>query len=357
MLAFRKVAPAWGAEITCAPEAAAPGPGEALVDVAAVGVCGSDLHAYAWTAGYEFMAERLPLTLGHEFSGVVRAVGPDVVAVAPGDRVVCWPTVACGDCEACRAARPQDCQRRAVIGLHRDGGFAERVLLPAVNLRHAPDAVPLDVAALAEPLAVAVHAVTVGDVGPGDRVVVLGPGPIGLAAAWVAQARGARVLLVGMDDAARLACARAMGIAATVDLADGPLAEAVARRFDAPADRVIEAAGAPEAVADGLAVLRSSGVLVVAGIHARDLALPLTRFVRMKQQLRAAHDTTDAALHGALALLAAHGGALSRMITHRLPLDRAPEAFELARSRRAVKVLLSPGQGGPETGPVTGECA
>jgi L-iditol 2-dehydrogenase len=350
MLAFRKIAPAFGAQIARVPDAPAPGPGEALVDVAAVGVCGSDVHAYEWTPGYEFMAERLPVTLGHEFSGVVRAVGPDARGLAPGDRVACWPTVACAACSACAAARPQDCQHRAVIGLHRDGGFAERVVVPAANLRRLPAGLSLDLAALAEPLAVAINAVSVGDVGPGDRVAVLGPGPIGLAAAWVAQARGAEVLIAGMDDALRLDCARAMGLTATADLATEPLSDAVTRRFGGPADRVIEAAGVPAAVLDGLGVLRSSGVLVVAGIYARDLSLPLTRFVRMKHQLRAAHDTTDAALTGALALLAAHGEALSRMITHRLPLAQAAQGFELARTRRAVKVLLSPAQGAPDTG-------
>jgi L-iditol 2-dehydrogenase len=343
MLAFRKTAPAFGAELSRAPASPAPGPGEAVVTVAAVGVCGSDVHAWEWTPGYEFMAAHLPVTLGHEFSGTVAAVGPGVSDLAPGDAVVCWPTVACSACPACAAARPQDCQARAVVGLHRDGAFAEQAAVPARNLRRAPAGLPLDIAALAEPLAVAVHAATIGGVGPGDRVAVLGAGPIGILAAWVAQARGARVLLAGMDDGPRLSCARAMGVAATVDLAETPLAEAVARAFGGPADRVIEAAGAARAVTDGLSVLRSSGVLVVAGIHATDLSLPLTRFVRMKHQLRAAHDTTDAALAGTLALLAAHGDALSRLITHRLPLNRAPEAFELARSRRAVKALLIPG--------------
>lgn len=341
MLAVRKTVPAFGAELQdVAPVGA--GPGEAVVGIAAAGVCGSDVHAYEWTPGYEFMADRLPLTLGHEFSGTVREVGPGVAEFAPGDAVVCWPTVGCGLCDACAAARPQDCLARRVIGLHRDGGFADRVAVPAANLRRVPAGISLETAALAEPLGVAVNAVDVGEVGEGDRTVVLGPGPIGLAAAFVASVRGARVLLVGRDDAARLAVARGMGIADVADLAAESLEDAVARVFGGPVDRVIEAAGSPRAVTDGLAVLRSSGILVVAGIHPADLVLPLTRFVRMKHQLRAAHDTTAAAFDEALALLAAHGAVLSRMITHRLPLERAAEAFGLARSRTAVKVLILP---------------
>ncbi|MFC6490579.1 zinc-binding dehydrogenase, partial [Nitratireductor sp. GCM10026969] len=181
-----------------------------------------------------------------------------------------------------------------------------------------------------------------GDVAAGDRLVVLGPGPIGLAIAWVAQHRGAEVLVAGMDDARRLACAREMGLRHCVDLAEASLETEVHRIFGRPADRVFEATGVSASLADGLAILRSGGVLVVAGIHSDPYTLDLTRFVREKKQLRAAHDTTDRAFGEAIGLLADHGHVLSRLISHRLPLARAIKAFELARSGQAVKVLLLP---------------
>lgn len=342
MIAFRKTAAAFGAELVTLTTPSALAEGEVLIDVVAAGICGSDIHAYEWTPGYEFMTAAMPVTIGHEFAGTVRAVGQGVTSFKQGDRVVCWPTVTCGQCRACTTNEPQHCQSRRIIGLHTNGGFADSVVVPAINCRPVPDHLPFDVAALTEPLSIAVNAVDVADITPGDRVVVLGPGPIGLGVAWVAKERGADVLLAGFNDALRLARAREMGIANCVDLAGESLADAVERIFDQPADRVIEATGVVKSVTDGLATLRSGGIFVVAGIHSGSLNLDLTRFVRDKKQLRAAHDTTSRALDESIRLLAANAAVLSRLITHRLPLSNALEAFELARSRQAVKVMLLP---------------
>jgi len=342
MLALRKSTAAFGADLVHVDAPPGPGAGRVTIAVAAAGICGSDLHAFEWTPGYGFMTAFMPVTLGHEFSGTVQVVGDGVTALAPGDRVTCWPTVPCGDCAACSAARPQHCQGRRIVGLHADGAFAEQVVVPADNCRRLPDGLPLTVAALAEPLAVAVNAVDVAELGPGDRVVVLGPGPIGISIAFVAQLRGAAVLLAGLDDAARLDLARRIGIRATADLCGGSLEAAVRHAFGGEADRVIEATGSARSVVDGLAALRSGGVLVVAGIHSGSLDLDLTGFVRSKKQLRAAHDTTSRAFDEAIRLLAVHAATLEALITHRRPLAEAGAAFELARSRQAMKVLLLP---------------
>lgn len=345
MLALRKTVPAFGAALVdlAEPPGGVPA-GHLRLAVAAAGICGSDLHAYEWTPGYEFMAAALPVTIGHEFSGWVTEIGAGVEGVSLGDRVVCWPTVTCGTCANCRRGEPQDCTARRIIGLHQDGGFAERVTVPAANCFALPEGLALDIAALAEPLSIAVNAANLADIGPGDRVAVLGPGPIGMGVAWVAQARGAHVLLAGFDDTARLDRARDLGLNGLADLAREPLGDAVARVLGGAADRVIEATGHAGSVAEGLDVLRPRGILVVAGIHKAPLTLDLTRLVREKKQLRGAHDTTAAALREAIALLAAHGDQLGRMITHREPLERAIEAVTLARSRQAVKVLLLPPQ-------------
>ncbi len=234
MIALRKTAAAFGAELVTLSTPSVVADGDVLVDVAAAGICGSDIHAYEWTPGYEFMTAAMPVTIGHEFSGIVRATGQGVTKFKRGDRVVCWPTVTCGKCHACEAGRPQYCQGRCTIGLHIDGGFADSVVVPAANCHRIPENLALDVAALTEPLSISVNAVDVAQVQPGDRVVVLGPGPIGLGAAWVAQKRGAEVLLVGLDDAVRLARAREMEIAHCVDLAGETLADAVQRIFGRP---------------------------------------------------------------------------------------------------------------------------
>lgn len=347
MLAIRMLEARSGACVPARIAEPAPGPSDVLVAVEAVGICGSDLHAVDWEDGYHFMADRLPVTLGHEFAGVILSIGDEVTGIAAGDRVTCWPTVGCGACEACAAQRPQDCQSRFVLGFSRDGAMAEQVVVPAANCFGLPDDLEWELAALAEPLSVAVHAIAVAGCSAGDRVVVLGPGPIGLMIAWIAHRRGCEVLLAGFHDDLRLAAAADLGVESTVDLSVTTLAEAVQSRFNVPVDCVIEATGKAQSVADGLAVTRSSGTVVVAGIHNETLPLRLTDFVRAKKQLKAAHDTTRAAFVGALTLLNAHRDTLKRLITHRLPLGDAGKGFALARRREAMKVLLFPSKDAP----------
>lgn len=346
MLALRKRLPAPGAELVECDRIEALSTGEIAVKVHAAGICGSDLHAHAWEPAYGFMESFLPLTLGHEFTGIVTGLGAGVSQIAIGDAVVCCPTVACGKCKSCRNSLPGSCETRRVIGLHRDGGFAEEVRIPAKNALLLPNALPLDVAALTEPLAVSINAVNVGEVLSGDRVLVLGPGPIGMGVAIVAKARGAKVMLAGYDDDARLELARAMGIEACVDLKHVNLADAVTSHFEGGLDIIFEATGRAESVASGLTQLRSGGVLVVVGIHAEPLTLDLNVLVRGKKQLRGSHDATPEAFAEAVERLAAEPELYTRMITHRLPLADAEEGFALARKRAALKVMLFP-EGNP----------
>lgn len=341
MIAVQKLSAAPGVEICqVAQPDGVPAAGHLRLRIAAAGICGSDLHAYDWSSGYEFMTSFFPVTLGHEFCGLVQAIGADVKGVIPGQKVVCWPTVPCGTCEGCRRGQPAECRNRSIIGLHRDGGFAEWLDVPAANCFTVPDDLPAGIAALTEPLAVSVNAVDLSGAGPGDAVVVLGPGPIGLGAAWVAQHRGAQVLLAGMNDPARLARAQQMGLRHVADLAQTGLADAAAHALGRDPDMVIEATGHPASVPQGLDLLRPGGVLVVAGIHAAPCEIDLTRLVRTKKQIRGAHDSTERAFRAAIRLLSDNRDVLSRMITHRLPLSRGPEAFATAKSGAAVKVML-----------------
>ena len=340
MLTIRKLGPGAGAAVEDCAQAAPPAAAQITIAVRAAGICGSDVHAWAWDAGYDFMTPHLPLTLGHEFAGHVVALGEGVDHLALGDAVVCWPTITCGTCASCRAGSPGDCAQRRVIGLHRDGGFASHVTLPAANALPLPAGLPMDVAALAEPLAVAVHAVDLAEPGFGTKIMVMGPGMIGLCAALVAQDRGADVLLAGHGDQPRLDLARRMGIRRTLDLAtDG--AAATLDGF-APLDAVIEATGNPATIDQGLSLLRQGGIMVVAGIHGGPVTFDINRLVRGKKQLRGSHDTTPRAFREAIGRLAADPDRFAPLITHRLPLSRAEEGFALARQRSALKVLLIP---------------
>lgn len=342
MRALRKRTPGPGVALIDSAECPQPAAGEIAVRIHAAGICGSDLHAWAWDSGYDFMEPFLPLTLGHEFSGTVTALGAGAEGVAVGDGVICWPTVTCGTCAACRKGRRAECTRRRVIGLHRDGGFADAIVMPAANALRLPDGLPLDVAALAEPLAVSINAVNVAGVQSGDRVLVLGPGPIGMGIAVVAAARGAQVLLAGYKDGPRLALARALGITACADLYETVLDSAVAAHFGDAPDIVLEATGRPASVLEGLRVLRSEGVLGVVGIHAEPLVLDLNLLVRGKKQLRGCHDSTPGSFAEAITRLAEAPALYAQMITHRLPLEQAEDGFALARNGAALKVMLFP---------------
>ena len=342
MLALRKVAAQPGLALVDAPDPQPVSGTDVLIEVEAAGICGSDLHVEDWSAGYEFMVPLLPLTLGHEFSGRVAAVGPDVRSVAVGQRVVAWPSAPCNVCAACKSGRPQNCTDKRTVGLYRDGAFAPRVVAREGGVFVLPDTVDFELAALVEPLCVGARAVGVGKVRQGDKVVVLGPGTIGQAIAWFARLSGALgVAVVGFDDGPRLDVARRLGFSDTFDLAEAGARDRLAERFGG-ADVVFEATGHPASIADGMRLLRNEGALVVTGIHAAPASLDLLQVVRRKLQIRGSHGARREDWARVIETLRHRGEELRPMISHRLPLDRALEGFELARSRRAAKVLLLP---------------
>ena len=343
MLSLRKTAAGFGLDLGEAPEPAPPGPGAALVRVENAGICGSDVHAYEWSDGYGFMAPHLPVVMGHEFAGVVAAVGAGAGTLSPGQRVAVMPGIACGRCAACLRGEPRGCTRRATIGLTVNGGFARHVQVPAANCLPLPDAVDTELGALAEPLAVGCEGVLTAGIGLGETVLVMGPGTIGQALALMARAAGARVIVSGRADAPRFDVLRALGFAEVVDVAEAPLRDQVlARTGGAPVDAVLEATGIPATIQEGLGVLRKDGRLVAVGIHAAPLTLALTDFVRMRHRLLASHGAARATWDRVLALLARQPEGFRPMITHRLPLARGIEGFELARQRAASKVMLQP---------------
>lgn len=344
MLAIQKSLPQFGltlAEVP-APQLAV---GEVLVKVEAAGICGSDLHVYEWTPSYEWMRPLMPLTIGHEFAGVVAAVAPDVTSPKPGDRVTVWPSILCRHCQACRDGELENCQNKTVIGLNRAGAFAESVTALAANCFLLPDGLDMELAALTEPLCVGARAVEVGEVRIGQNVVVLGAGMIGLAIAIMARRVGAaQVIVVGLDDATRLACAATLGFKDVVDLKSESLGTAVERLIGGRADRVFEATGAAASITDGLAVLKRGGVLVTTGIHAHPVTINLTDLVRNKNQIRGSHGSVRSTWNAVLRIMATEGEAFRPLITHRLALSETVQGFELARSKAAMKIMLLPGR-------------
>jgi threonine dehydrogenase-like Zn-dependent dehydrogenase len=344
MIALQKVTPAFGVELRDVVAPDAPGEGEVIVDVGAACVCGSDLHIYEWTPGYGFMASAMPVTIGHEFAGRVAAVGAGVSGLREGTLVAVRPSVVCGSCADCLRGASESCTARKGIGVTRDGGFAARVRVPAANCIAVPHDLDVELVALAEPLTVSAEAVATSGVVAGDRVLVLGPGSIGQGIAVFARAAGAaEVVIAGKHDAARLGCLQAMGFASTVDAGDRTLPEALAPYVECGKfDVVIEATGAPSVIAPALEALRPRGVLAVCGIHPQPVGVDFTRLVREHQQIRGSYRAPIETWARVIAFLREHADLARRMITHRLPLDRAIEGLELARRRVASKVVIVP---------------
>ncbi|MBP7334378.1 alcohol dehydrogenase catalytic domain-containing protein [Niveispirillum sp.] len=344
MLSLRKIQAAAGLSLTEVPEPDAPGSGEVLVRVAATGICGTDLSVDRWTASYAgFMAQALPVTLGHETAGRIVAVGQGVDPARVGRDIVIDPAVACGRCERCLADDPVGCLDRQAVGLIRDGAFAPYVLAPDTYCYDLPANVPVELGALAEPLSVGAHALAVGGFRPGMRVVVLGPGPIGQGVAALARHLGAaQVAVLGKQDGPRLDVLRGMGFTDCFDMAEPDANRALTLAKGQGFDLAVEAAGVPEVVDQALALLRPQGVLVVAGMPERPASVDILRLVKYRLEIRGASRIPPSAWETVLRALADAPDAFAPLVTHRFPLAQADQAFRLCHGRTPSKVLLLP---------------
>jgi threonine dehydrogenase-like Zn-dependent dehydrogenase len=319
-------------------------PADAIVEVRATAICGADLFpVHGLTPGFEEGT-----ILGHEFAGVVREVGPDVRHIRPGQRVVNASMVRDGTCPACVAGRPTQCQGRALFGYsgvypRLDGGQAELVRVPNADLSLGvlPDGVSDEAAVfLADILPTGYGAVMRGEVEPGDTVCVVGCGPLGLMAIMCALDAGARVLGVDAVEARRRLAEQLGAQAFPLEEA----AEAVAAATGGlGADVVIEAAGTPAALDASLRLARGRGTISVVGAHFEP-DWPLNNALMFERELTLRFTIGDPSNTRERLISLIADGRLdpTRVVTHRLPLAQATEAYHLFDAREAVKVVLQP---------------
>lgn len=345
MLALQKTHPTFGLKLQHIAAPLPPAQDEVLIAVKAVGICGSDVHVYEWTDGYDFMRERLPVVLGHEFSGVIKQVGAQVSHLHVGMPVAIMPGISCMQCDMCLNGDLTLCLQREVIGLTRNGAFAPFVNVPARACLPLPYDIDLKLAALLEPLCVGDNATEVGDIQAGSSVLILGPGTIGQAIARCASWRGAtQIIIVGKEDGPRLDVARQVGATHTIDLAKTPhlRQEVLSLTGGKPVDVVIEATGHSSSITEGVGVLRKGGIFVAAGIHAQPVSIDLTSLVRNKQQLRGAHGSNRKGWERMIQRLHLDPESVRPMISAELDLKDALLGFEKCRARAVSKVLLCP---------------
>ena len=315
-----------------------PGPGDVLIDVAAAGVCGTELH---FLDGLLTPATT-PLTLGHEVAGVVAEVGAEVEGVAPGDRVAVHYLHACHRCRSCRAGDDHLCDSPlGFLAFVTDGGFADRIVVPASAVVPVPEGVDLPVAAtLCCSATTALHAVDVAGVRPGDAAVVYGTGGVGLAMVQVLRDAGARPIAVARNPE-RLALARELGAVATVDAATEDVAARIREETGgAGADVVFELVGTRETGAAALASLGKRGTLVYVGYSFDTVEIDPLSLVVPEQRIVTSVGNRRSELVAALDLAAR--GRLRTTVTE-YPLELAEQALDDLRAGRIVgRAVLCP---------------
>jgi L-gulonate 5-dehydrogenase len=248
-------------DIFDAPAPAAPLGTDVLVRVERAGICGSDIHILHGTNPFA----HYPRIIGHEFAGKVLAVGGDVQDLAPGDRVVVDPVVACGHCYPCRIGRPNVCANLQVLGVHRDGGFRDQLTVPVANCVRVPQGIPFAIAALAEPLAVAANVLSRTGIRAEDTVMIYGAGTVGLTVLQVARLHGARCIVSDIDEA-RLDRARAFGAAVTLNPRATSIVEAVRNENDGLGPSVvIDGAGLPALLEEACCIASPAGRIGLLG--------------------------------------------------------------------------------------------
>jgi 2-desacetyl-2-hydroxyethyl bacteriochlorophyllide A dehydrogenase len=312
----------------------APGPDEVRIAVAYTGICGTDLHIYHGTMDQRVHA---PAVIGHEMSGRIAALGSQVTGWAIGDPVTAMPLRWCDECAACRRGYRHICHRLDFVGIDSSGSMQESWTVPASLLVRLPEHLPLTHGALVEPTAVAVHDVRRALIEPGEKVVVVGGGPVGLLIASVAVARGAQVLVVEPDPGRR-DLAGQLGLS-TVD------SPAAAARVDmwtdgAGADVAFEVSGAAAGVSTAVAVLAARGRCVMVAIHSAPREVDLLQVFRRELTIIGARVYDREDFVAAVELLGAGVIPADILISRIVSIDDVAEAFAALERGGVLKVLL-----------------
>jgi len=325
-----------------------PGSGQAVVEVIATGICGSDFHGYSGENGRRHPGQ----IMGHETVGRVYELGPDAEALSVGQLVTVNPVMSCGECWACQSGQEQWCSRRVVLGVAPEipAAFADRVAVPAANIVPLPEDMPEELGALVEPMAVGYHAVRRGQPRPEDRVLVIGGGPIGQACLLAARRLGVQALaLSDVSPSRRDLCAR-LG-AEVVDPSAGDLPAGVADRLGGPATLVVDAVGLSPTVADAMAASGLGSRIVLVGMGSPRLELSAYALSTEERALIGSFTYSAAEFADTAEWVGTVPDGIDALIDGRVGWEGASQSFDdLARGRStASKILVFP-HGPPTSG-------
>jgi L-iditol 2-dehydrogenase len=324
-----------------------PQPDEVLIQVAACGICGSDVHGYDGSSGRRIP----PIVMGHEAAGRIAAVGKNVAGLAEGDRVTFDSTVYCGACPHCLRGNINLCDNRQVLGVscgdyRRAGAFAEYVVVPARIVHRLPDQLSFTEAAMLEAVAVALHAVAVTQIRPDDTALVIGAGMIGLLILQSLRATGCSQVFVADIDDSRLRMATELGATAVLNSKTDLAAQVMKLTNGKGVDAVLEAVGRTETITAAVDFVRKGGTVTLVGNISPQITLPLQKVVSRQIRLQGSC-ASSGEYPQAIELLASGAIKVKPLITAVAPLDDGPAWFKRlhAGEKNLLKVVLTPGTG------------
>ncbi len=338
MKALVKAKPEPGLWLEEVPEPAV-GHNDLLVKVRKTAICGTDVHIYNWD---EWSQETIPvpMTVGHEFCGVVAEVGSEVSGFKPGDRVSGEGHITCGQCRNCRAGRRHLCAHTLGIGVNRPGAFAEYLVIPAMNAYHLPDNISDEVAAILDPLGNATHTALSFDL-VGEDVLITGAGPIGIMATAIARHVGARHVVITDVNDYRLDVARRMGATRAVNVSQETLGQVMAELGMVEGfDVGLEMSGAPEAFRDMLEAMIHGGHIAMLGIPPGDSTIDWHQVIFKGLTLKGIYGREIFETWYKMTSMLQSGLEISPILTHHFPLERFEEGFQVMRSGQSGKVVL-----------------
>src|SRR4030042_415587 len=317
---------------------------DALVEVAYTGVCGTDPHLHKNTSPFKFVR---PFILGHEFAGTIVNTGSKVSGFSDGDRVTSETHAEyCGKCALCKQNNYPLCRERKGYGFHVDGAFTKYVKVPQRILHHVPDNVSLKAASITEPFCVAYKAlVSNSKVKPGDTVVIIGPGTIGILCASLAQLSGAgEIVVVGTEgEDLRSELSKELGATIIINSSrEDPLTKIMSLGDGYGADLVLDLAGGSSALKLSMDAVRPAGQITKIGWGRQPVGFSLDPIIAKSGTLRGHFSHTWDVWEKCLTLMGKGMIDLAKLITHELGIDQWAKGFEMSESKEAVKVVLKP---------------
>jgi threonine 3-dehydrogenase len=315
------------------------GPNDVLINIRQTAICGTDIHIYQWD---EWAAHTIPvpMNIGHEFVGVIAAVGDEVKGYEIGDRVSGEGHITCGVCRNCRAGRRHLCRNAVGVGVNRPGAFAETLVIPADNVFVIPDNISDDVACILDPFGNATHAALSFDL-VGEDVLITGAGPIGCMAAAIAKHVGARFVVVTDVNPYRLALAEKLGATRTVNVAETDLTTVMKELgMREGFDVGLEMSGNPQAFADMLAVMNHGGRISLLGIPPHETAINWEHVIFKGLTIKGIYGREMYETWYKMASMLQSGLDISPVITHHYPVEDFQTAFDVMLSGQSGKVIL-----------------